>query len=103
MKTKTVSDQKDWACPNLARFKGVKSAPYYFFRYRKTNYQKIWCKKEVPDKVCSKLSSNLLSGIYIVCIVRANQNTGGALLAFLMRTAMYKKSRVSSAISVCDN
>ena len=28
---------------------------------------------------------------------------GGALLEFPMRTAMHKKSLVSSAISVCDN
>ena len=31
------------------------------------------------------------------------QNTGGALLEFAMRTTMHGKSRVSSAISVCDN
>ena len=34
---------------------------------------------------------------------KADQNTGGALLEFAMRTAMHGKSRVSSAISVCDN
>ena len=34
---------------------------------------------------------------------RADQNTGGALLDFPMRTAMQRKSRVLSAISVCDN
>ena len=34
---------------------------------------------------------------------RANQNTGGALLEFPMRTAMHGKSRVSSAISFCHN
>ena len=34
---------------------------------------------------------------------RADQNTGGALLEFPMRTAMHGKSGVSSAISVCDN
>ena len=34
---------------------------------------------------------------------RADQNTGGALLEFPLRTAMQGKSRVSSAISVCDN
>ena len=34
---------------------------------------------------------------------RPDQNTGGELLEFPMRTAMYQKSRVSSAISVCDN
>ena len=34
---------------------------------------------------------------------RRDQNTGGALLEFPMRTAMHGKSRVSSAISVCDN
>ena len=33
----------------------------------------------------------------------ADQNTGGALLEFPMRTAMHGKSRVSYAISVCDN
>ena len=34
---------------------------------------------------------------------RADENTGGALLQFPMRTDMHGKSRVSSAISVCDN
>ena len=34
---------------------------------------------------------------------RADQNTGGALLEFPMRTAVHEKSRVSSAISVFDN
>ena len=34
---------------------------------------------------------------------RTDQNTGGALLELPMRTAMHRKSRVSSAISVCDN
>ena len=34
---------------------------------------------------------------------RADQNKGGAFLEFPMRTAMHGKSRVSSAISVCDN
>ena len=34
---------------------------------------------------------------------RADQNAGGALLEFPMRTAMHEKSRVSSAVSVCDN
>ena len=34
---------------------------------------------------------------------RKDQNTGGALLEFPMRTAMHGKSRVSSAISVCDD
>ena len=33
---------------------------------------------------------------------RVDQNTGGALLEFPMRTAMHGKFRVSSAISVCD-
>ena len=33
----------------------------------------------------------------------ADQNKGGALLEFLMRIAMHGISRVSSAISVCDN
>ena len=32
--------------------------------------------------------------------IRADQNTGGALLQSPMRTAMQRKSRVSSAISV---
>ena len=40
---------------------------------------------------------------YLVQLIRAGQNTGGALLEFSMRTAMRRKSRVSSAISVCDN
>ena len=35
--------------------------------------------------------------------IRADQNTGGALLEFPMRTAMHGKSHVLSAISVCDN
>ena len=34
---------------------------------------------------------------------RAAQNTDSALLEFPMRIAMHGKSRVSSAISVCDN
>ena len=34
---------------------------------------------------------------------RADQKTGGTLLEFPMRTAMHGKSRVSSAISACDN
>ena len=34
---------------------------------------------------------------------KANLNTGGALLEFPMRTAMHGESRVSSAMSVCDN
>ena len=34
---------------------------------------------------------------------RTDQNTGGALLEFPMRTTMDEKSRVSSAISVCGN
>ena len=33
---------------------------------------------------------------------RADQNTGGALLEFPLRTVMHGKSRVSSAISVFD-
>ena len=42
--------------------------------------------------------------ILMICLEnRADQNTGGALLEFPMRTAIYGKSRVSSAISVCDN
>ena len=36
-------------------------------------------------------------------LLRADQNTGGALLEFTMSTAMHGKSRVSSAISVCDD
>ena len=34
---------------------------------------------------------------------RADQNTGGALSEFPMRSAMHGKSRVSSVISVCDD
>ena len=34
---------------------------------------------------------------------RVDQNTDGTLLEFPVRTAMHGKSRVSSAISVCDN
>ena len=37
-------------------------------------------------------------GNYCVSRIRADQNTGGALLEFPMRTAMHGKSRVSSAI-----
>ena len=36
-------------------------------------------------------------------VTRANDKTSGALLEFPMWTAMHRKSRVSSAISVCDN
>ena len=32
----------------------------------------------------------------------ADQNTGGELFEFPLRTAMHGRSRVSSAISVCD-
>ena len=39
----------------------------------------------------------------VIASTREEQNTGGALLEFPMRTPMYEKSRVSSAISVCDN
>ena len=35
--------------------------------------------------------------------VRPDQNTGGALFEFPMRTAMHGNSRASSAISDCDN
>ena len=38
-----------------------------------------------------------------VVSTRADQNTGGELLEFPMRTAMHGKSRVSSAICVCHN
>ena len=34
--------------------------------------------------------------------IRADQNTGSALLEFPMRTPMHGKSGVSSEISVCD-
>ena len=34
---------------------------------------------------------------------RADQNTGGTLSESPMRSAMHEKSRVSSAISVCDD
>ena len=34
---------------------------------------------------------------------RADQNKDGAFLEFNIRTAMHVTSRVSSAISVCDN
>ena len=34
---------------------------------------------------------------------RADQNTGGALLEFPMRTAMLGKYRILSAISVCNS
>ena len=34
---------------------------------------------------------------------QADQNTGGAVLEFPMRTVMHGKSRVLSAVSVCDN
>ena len=35
--------------------------------------------------------------------IRADQNTGGALLEFAMKAAMHGKSRAMSAISVCQN
>ena len=38
-----------------------------------------------------------------VARIRAHQNTGGAILEFLMRTALHGKSRVLSAVSVCHN
>ena len=41
--------------------------------------------------------------LQVLAASRADQTTGGALLEFPMRTAMHGKSRVSSAISVCDN
>ena len=41
-----------------------------------------------------------LLDVYCVSSIRADQNT---LLEFPVRTAMHGKSRVSSAISVCDN
>ena len=34
---------------------------------------------------------------------RSDQNTGGALFEFFMRTAMHGTSCVSSAISICHN
>ena len=34
---------------------------------------------------------------------RADQNTGGTVLEFFVRTAMHGKSRISSAVFVCDN
>ena len=39
----------------------------------------------------------------LVTLIRADQNTSGALLEFPMKTAMQGKSHVSSAISACDN
>ena len=38
------------------------------------------------------------SGVYLVSNSRADQKMGGALLEFSGRTAMHRKSRVSSAI-----
>ena len=38
------------------------------------------------------------NGGYCFSLISADQNTGGALLEFLVRTAMHGKSRVSSAI-----
>ena len=40
---------------------------------------------------------------FLYSAIRADENTGGALLEFSMRTGMHGKSRVSYAISVCDN
>ena len=40
---------------------------------------------------------------YVLDCARADQNTGGALLEFPMRTAMHLKSSVSSAISAIIN
>ena len=50
------------------------------------------------NKVCC-----IVSVVSLFSNARADQNTGGALLEFLIRTARHGKSRVSSAISVCDN
>ena len=38
-----------------------------------------------------------------ISLSREDQNTGGALLEFPVRTAMHGKSRLLSAISVFDN
>ena len=40
---------------------------------------------------------------FAISKTRADQNTGGALFEFPMRTAMHGKSRVSSAISAMIN
>ena len=62
------------------------------------------------DKVVKVTGDSLLihefATLFIdLCSVtsRADQNTGGALLKFPMRTPIHGKSRVSTAISVCDN
>ena len=39
----------------------------------------------------------------VIASAREEQNSGGALLEFPMRTAMQGKPCVSSALSVCDN
>ena len=62
-------------------------------------------KKEVHQLMFIPRLRNLIDALLLEKIrhIRADQNTGGALLGFPMRTAMHGKSRASSAISVCDN
>ena len=49
------------------------------------------------------LTSPSICVIIEIGINRADQNMGGALLEFPMRSGMHGKPRVSPAISVCDN
>ena len=51
----------------------------------------------------SKLHETYYRVCEMISLTMADQNTGGALLEFPMRTAVHGKSRVSSAISVCDS
>ena len=60
----------------------------------------------VIDYTLNLLIFCIYTTVLITCAVvltRADQSTGGALLEFPMKTAMHGKSRVSSAISVCDH
>ena len=54
----------------------------------------FWIDLNYTDLSCWRLT--------LRCI-RADQNTGDSLSKFSMRTSMHGTSRVSSAISVCDN
>ena len=55
-----------------------------------------------------KIARHLTNDAFSFLLSYANnnttdQNTDGALLEFSLRTAIHRKSRVSSAIFVCDN
>ena len=65
------------------------------------------CKIEIDALKISDISLAFCLVHVLKCVqrklVRADQNKSGALLEFPMRTAMHGKSRVSSAIFVCNN